>query len=130
MTFWLEGDGNMISIGANTTSENHCQIAACEGTRVMVGSDCMLSHDIYIRTTDSHPICDVHDRRINPAKNIEIGDHVWLGMQTLVLKGASIPSGCVVGARSVVARGEFDPCSVVAGFPARQLKSGVVWKRS
>lgn len=126
----MEGNGNEICIGKNTTSENHCQIAACEGTSVTIGDECMLSHDIYIRTTDSHPICDGSDERINPAKDVVIGSHVWLGMQALVLKGASIPDGCVVGARSVVSRGVFEKNSVVAGFPARQLKCGIVWKRN
>ena len=129
MVFWMEGDGNEICIGAGTSSENHCQIAACGGTRVTIGADCMLSHDIYIRTTDSHPIFDGQGRRTNPEKDIVIGNHGWLGMQVLVLMGASVPDGCGVGARSVVARSEFEPGSVVAGFPARQLKSGIVWKR-
>lgn len=129
MTFWMEGDGNLIQIGCRTTAEDRCQIAACEGTSVTIGDNCMLSHDIYIRTSDSHPITNAEGIHTNPAANITTGDNVWIGMQCLILKGARIPDGCVVGARSTVTSKPLKANSLVVGTPAVSVKEDIGWRR-
>lgn len=129
VTFWLEGSGNHIIIGKGTTTHGNLQLAACEGTTIIIGDDCMFSHDIYIRTSDSHPVVNTQNNRINPAKNITIGSHVWLGMQCLILKGANIPDGCVIGARSTVTSRQFNANSLIVGSPAASIKEGIEWHR-
>lgn len=129
VTFWLEDDNNHIEIGANTTIESKAQLAACEGTKILIGDDCTFSHDIYVRTTDSHSIIDACGQRINEAKSIIIGHHVWVGMQCLILKGACVPEHCVVGARSMVTDMSILPHSILAGIPARILKTNIDWLR-
>ena len=119
--------GARVVIGEGSTSET-TQIVA-RAADVVIGSDCMLSFGIEIRTTDTHAIYDVDSGdRINPDKAITIGDHVWLGKQAIVLKGASIGSGSVVGARAVVS-GEIAPLSVCVGVPARVVRSNATWTR-
>lgn len=129
VTFWLEGNGNHIIIGKGTTTHGNLQLAACEGTTIIIGDDCMFSHDIYVRTSDSHPIVNTHNNRINPAQNITIGNHVWLGMQCLILKGSNIPDGCVIGARSVVTSKRLNSNSLIVGSPAMSIKEGIEWER-
>jgi acetyltransferase-like isoleucine patch superfamily enzyme len=51
---------------------------------------------------------------------IEIGDDVWIGGGAVVLAGARLGNGSVVGAGAVV-RGEVAPRSIVAGVPAREI---------
>ena len=51
-----------------------------------------------------------------------IGNDVWLGYQSLVLPGVRIGHGAVVAAASVVAS-EVPPYTVVAGNPARTVRS-------
>lgn len=128
ITFWMEGEGNHIVIGKGATSHGKMQLAACEGTSITIGDDCMFSHDIYVRTTDSHPIYNKEGMRINPAENIHIGNHVWIGMQSLILKGAVIPDGCVVGARSTVTKTNLKQQSIVVGTPAKIIRENVTWK--
>lgn len=53
---------------------------------------------------------------------IEIEDDVWLGARVTVLAGSVIRTGTVVAAGSVV-KGKFPPNSVLAGTPARVVKS-------
>ena len=67
------------------------------------------------------------DEVINLARSIEIGDHVWIGKGVLILKNSKIPSGCVVGANSVVAKAFETPNSVIVGNPARKVKEGIHW---
>lgn len=50
-----------------------------------------------------------------------IGNDVWIGMNVMVLPGARIDSGAVVGAGSVVTRHVL-PYEVVGGVPARHIK--------
>lgn len=57
-----------------------------------------------------------------PAQEIWIGDDVWLGAQSIVLKGTKIGSGSIVAAGSVVTGGEFPERSLIAGNPARRVK--------
>ncbi|WP_442945325.1 acyltransferase [Nocardioides sp. CCNWLW216] len=55
-------------------------------------------------------------------ESIEIGDHVWIGANSVILPGTSIGPGCVVGAGSIV-RGKFEPNSLIAGVPARFVRA-------
>ncbi|MBT0770626.1 acyltransferase [Kineosporia sp. J2-2] len=119
--------GATVEIGAGTTCETTLVVA--RGSDVLIGSDCMFSFSVEIRTTDTHAIYDIDSgSRVNPDKPIVIGDHVWLGKQAIVLKGASIGSGSVAGARAIVS-GTVPPLSVAAGVPARVVRSNVVWTR-
>ena len=127
VTFWFEGDNNLIEIGAGTTFHGKCQLAACEGTKITIGNDCMFSHDIYVRTTDSHSILDCNGNRINLAKDIIIGNHVWIGMQSLILKGTTIPDGCIAGARSIISSTIIPTNSIIVGSPAKVIKEDVSW---
>ena len=47
-----------------------------------------------------------------------IGNDVWIGQNSLILAGAKINDGVIIGANSVVG-GEIPPYSVVAGNPAK-----------
>ena len=78
---------------------------------------------------DGHPIFDVRTgKRVNAARSIVIGNHVWLGLGACVLGGVTIGDGTVVGMRSVVTRSL--PNNVVgAGSPAKVVKRNVAWER-
>ncbi len=52
---------------------------------------------------------------------IDIGDDVWIGMDTIILSGVSIGRGCVIAAGSVITK-SFPPYSIVGGNPAKIIK--------
>jgi maltose O-acetyltransferase len=56
------------------------------------------------------------------ARPVTIGTACWFGDQVVVAPGTELGDGCVVAAGSVVA-GRFEPYSVVAGAPARVVKT-------
>lgn len=129
--FWIEDNGNSILIGNNCTIESGSQMAACEGTLISIGNDCMFSHDVLIRTTDSHSIINQRGERINSALDIVIGDHVWLGIRSLILKGSLISQNVIVGAGSIVSsKIKNTPGDMLVGTPAKTVKQNINWIRA
>lgn len=130
VTFWFEDDNNKIDVGSMVTSEGSLELAACEGKKITIGDDCMFSYGIHVRTTDSHSIMDAGGKRINAGEDITIGKHVWVGADVMLLKGVTIPDGCVIGARSIVTASlKTNEKSMIAGMPAKVIKENISWKR-
>lgn len=128
-TFCLEGNNNTIVIGRNTSMNVFCHLNASEhNTKIHIGEDCMLSHHIVICTSDAHPIYNQEGVRLNPAKDIELGQHVWIARRSVIMKGAKIGDGCVVGSHSMVNKSFPDNCLIV-GMPARIAKENINWTK-
>jgi acetyltransferase-like isoleucine patch superfamily enzyme len=127
LEIWLEDNKSSIHIGANTTVEGG-HIASTEGQSITIGEDCMFSHRIEIRNGDSHAILDkVTKQKINPAKSVTIGNHVWLGADVKILKGSIIADNCIVAAAGIVT-GKCDSNAIYGGIPAHIKKLGRSYK--
>ena len=121
-------DGCRVSIGERTTVFG-ASIGVTEGGSIAIGEDCLLSTEVDVRNGDSHSIVDAATGdRLNPAADVTIEDHVWIGKRVMVLKGSRIGTHTVVGAGSIV-NGELPAHSIAAGTPARALSGGVTWLR-
>lgn len=116
-------DDNSITLNDNCTTNGEfwgdVHLHTMESTHIKLGCDCMLSGNITIRTTDGHSIINNEGKRINMSKDIEIGDHVWIGMN------------CIVGANSVVTKQFDDEYKIIVGNPAiaKNPKFPIDWKR-
>jgi acetyltransferase-like isoleucine patch superfamily enzyme len=90
----------------------------------------MLSYGIIIRNTDSHSVIDVKSgKRRNPAADIIVGDHVWIGMEALLTKGTHVSNNSIVGARAVLTKPYLDENISLAGVPAKIINTGISWDR-
>ncbi|WP_231754225.1 acyltransferase [Caulifigura coniformis] len=129
--FVCEGSNCALTIGEGSTFVA-VQLAVTEdGSSLVIGKDCMFAYDIEVRTGDSHGIrCAETGRRLNAARDVTIGDHVWVAAHALVLKGVSIAAGCVVATGAVVTKSVEEGGVVVGGNPAQVLRRGIVWTRS
>ncbi|MDX9664225.1 acyltransferase [Pseudomonas sp. P5_152] len=122
-------NGGKVRIGKDTSIEG-AYILADNGREVTVGRDCMLSYNVQIRTTDAHGIYSVETgERLNPAGNVSINDHVWVGQSALISKGTKIGRNSIVGASSFLQNNEYPPSCIVAGTPGKLIRTGVVWDR-
>ncbi len=126
---WFEDHSCKLEVGDNTTVED-AHIALTEpGSSITIGNDCMLAFDVDIRCGDSHSILDLASgERINYARDIVIGDHVWIAAHVQILKGVRIGSNSIVAIGSVVT-GDIPPNCVAAGIPARVVRNAVTWDR-
>ncbi len=91
---------------------------------VSIGDDVWTGPYVYI-TDQNHGYADPDTpigRQLPVNKPVEVGAGSWLGAGAIVLPGARIGRNVVVAAGSVV-RGEVPDHSVVAGVPARVVRS-------
>lgn len=127
--FLRVGQDSQIVIGDDLSTTNLCVISAAEGSAVSIGNDVMIATDNEIRADDSHPIFDIHTgQRINPSESVSIGNHVWLARRAVVLAGATIGDGTVIGHGSLV-KGVIPNNCIAAGSPARVIRRDVAWER-
>ena len=114
------GRGSRISIGPKgilTFGSNFkitCRSTIICHKGVSFGDDCLLSWDILIMDTDFHRIVR-GDKVINEPSCVEIGNHVWVGCKTTILKGVSICDDVVIAANSTVTRNVEIPKSIYGG---------------
>ena len=123
------GDDLHFLIGNNTTIREFDSVLVGKKKSISIGNDCMLGSNIKIWNGELHPIYSLTSKkRLNNAKSIEIGDHVWIGSDVVILKGSNISEGSVVGVRSLV-KGKVEKNVVVAGSPAQKIRDNIKWKR-
>lgn len=113
------GKDNYVNTKDNLT------LHATERKHIFIGNEGLLSFGVFLYTSDPHLIYGFDKKRINPAKSIVVGDHVWIGQNSLILKGSRIGSGSVIGGSSVVPGKSVKSNCVYAGNPLRKVKSDI-----
>jgi len=94
--------------------------------RIEIGPNLNCGGNVSIWDTNFHPL-DAEARRIHDVTQIkrapiEIGPDVFIGAQSIILKGTRIGARSVIGAGSVVS-GDIPADEIWAGNPARRIRS-------
>lgn len=92
---------------------------------INIGSGTIISWNVSIMDGDGHSI--THNKKINRPQDITIKENVWIGNNSIILKGVTVGQGSVVAAGSVVTK-DVPPRTIVAGNPARVIKEKIEWK--
>jgi acetyltransferase-like isoleucine patch superfamily enzyme len=122
-----------VVIGAFTYMGDDCILSCAE--RIEIGRYTMLAHGVQVFDNDSHPINATerqHDYLIllghaTPPRPpiatapIIIGEHVWIGLESIILKGVRIGDNSIIAAGSVVTR-DIPANVIAAGNPARVVR--------
>ena len=128
--FFYISDGCSIEIGRNCYFNNGVTMMAKEkaGVKIVIGDDCVIASECTFRCGDGHTLINEYNGNpLNEPDDIIIEDHVWVGVRCLLLKGTYIAENSVVGAMALVNK-KFDiPNVLVAGVPAKIIKSGINW---
>lgn len=111
------GNGDVL-IGTNSYLNSGCVIYS--GNGVSIGNDVLIAANCTLAPTN-HEFSDrdspIRTQRFKPSKGgIVIEDDVWIGSNTVLLDGAIVRRGAVIGAGSVV-RQEVEAFTIVAGSP-------------
>lgn len=94
--------GAVIQIGDNFHASGCCIIAR---ENVIIGNNVMLGAHVTILDNDMHALSvpgkwgGISSAR---ARKVTIGDNVWIGMNTIILKGVTIGARSIVGAGAVL----------------------------
>jgi acetyltransferase-like isoleucine patch superfamily enzyme len=103
---------------------------------VEIGSHTLIGHGVHIFDNDTHPVdwqARLNDWKaiVDGQKDLKpeiasspvlIGQHVWIGFNSMILKGVNIGNGSVVAAGSVVTK-DVPENVIVGGNPAQIIKS-------
>ncbi len=94
--------------------------------KINIGEEVLVSRNVMIYDADHHKIVDENGNETNQAKPTIIGNHVWIGIGSKVLRGSKIEDGAVIAAGSVV-MGRIKAGTTGMGYPARSFSS-VLWE--
>jgi acetyltransferase-like isoleucine patch superfamily enzyme len=108
-----------IVIGDNCRM-NGAYVHAQKG--ITIGKNCVIAAGVNIMDSNGHELYS-NDRTKgrDTAKEIAIGDNVWIGLNAIILKDTCIGNNSVIAAGSVV-KGNFPENSLIQGNPAILMK--------
>jgi len=109
----------ILAIG-NGTRINGASIHATN--KIIIGENCLIAANVTIMDSDGHGVnLDERDKHNTKTLPIIIGNNVWIGINSVILKGISIGNNSVIAAGSVVTK-TVPPNTLVGGNPARVIK--------
>jgi len=120
---YFNADGGQIEVGNSAAFNRGAHINASCGGKIVIGDHCLIGPGVVMRTAD-------HDfsRTDIPIQNqghdhedIIIEDDVWIGANTVVLKGVHIGRGAIIGAGAVVTK-NIPSMAIAVGIPAKPLR--------
>lgn len=113
-----------VKIGERTTiyDPRNTVIDETRPCLVQIGNDVKITSGVTVLTHgyDWSVLAGMHNVVLGSAGKVTIGDNVFIGMNTTILKGVTIGSNVVIGAGSLVNKDIPDNC-VAAGNPARVI---------
>lgn len=104
----------------NENSRVHCK--KC----ISIGRRCAISWNTNILDTDIHTIQYFKDGKNNHDYGVDIGNEVWIGANSTILKGTVIENNCIVAANSLV-NGRLRSKYIHGGNPCQELKTFETW---
>lgn len=111
--------GSHIKVGKNFFANYNCSII--DVAPVTIGDNCQLAPNVAIYTA-GHPVHPVsRNSMYEYGIEVTIGDHVWIGGNTVILPGVHIGSNTVIGAGSVVTK-DIPDWSLAAGNPCKVIR--------
>jgi maltose O-acetyltransferase len=116
------GRGKLLHVGNRSSLGKHMQIHLNE--HVYIGDNSDIGPEVHIYTQDHR-----NDRTDIPMQKqgyvkapVKIGNDVWVGAKSVIVKGVTINDGVIIGAGSVVTK-DCEAYSVYGGVPAKKIKS-------
>ena len=110
-----------LTIGQGAANVNLTIMCAKE---IIIGNGVRIGRNVSIRDYNGTHVI-VNDSYVNHAP-VHIEDHVWLCSGCTIMPGVTIGEGSVIAANAVVTK-SVPPRSLVAGSPAKVIRTGIEW---
>ncbi|WP_372948073.1 acyltransferase [Mariniphaga sp.] len=99
----------------------------CSAKNIVIGNRCVIGADVIIADTDFHSLDPIirssqEDSTMAKSKPVNIGNDVFIGGRSIILKGVTLGDNVIVGAGSVVTK-SFPAGSIIGGNPAMLIKT-------
>lgn len=135
----IKGELLVFAHGGHISIGEYCYIGEqshiWSAKNITIGDRVLISHNVNIFDNLTHPISarsrHEHYRKIITSGHptsidldespIQIGNDVWIGCQSIIMKGVTIGEGAIIGAGSVVTK-SVPPYTIVGGNPAKVIR--------
>ena len=130
---YLKNKGARIGERVFVYSPMHVGIDMTRPWLIDIGNDVQITRGVTILTHgyDWSVIKGVYGEVLGSSGKVTIGNNVFIGMNSLILKGVKIGNNVIIGAGSIVTRDIPDNC-VAVGTPLAAARVGArpIWKAS
>lgn len=126
----IYGDGK-IEIGEGSyIGQRSFILAHPEDTKLTIGKNCSISHNVHIRTESHRRVYDYKNELELPAygKDVVISDSVWIGANVFIKGGITIGDNVIIGANSVVTH-DIPSNTIYGGVPAKLIRHKDEYKK-
>jgi acetyltransferase-like isoleucine patch superfamily enzyme len=104
-------------------------------SKIVIGNRVLIAHNVNIHDNISHPIdsqlrhqefenffnTGIHGSVDLKPQDVIIEDDVWIGFNSIILKGVTIGQGAIIGAGSLVTK-DVEPWTINVGNPLRCIE--------
>ena len=131
--FSLCYSNSKIIIGKDFSCGRSCYFGGFNDNNqsIIIGDGCMFSHNIRTTVSDGHVMySELTHQILNKAKDIKIGNHVWIGGNVRILKGVTLSDDTIVGTMTLLNKPFLESNVIIAGIPAKIIERNVNWSRA
>lgn len=122
------GSDGCLDVGSNLGVTGRTELICKKN--ISLGDNVLFSWDILVMDTDYHKILNREYSVVNPPKSINIGNHVWVGCRSVILKGVTVSDNTVIAACSTITKSVCCENSIVTstGKDIKILKRDINWQ--
>ena len=122
------GSKATVFIGDKVSMNTACLVVAKK--KIHFGKDMMAGWNCNFMDTDHHVVFNEERIACNQPREVVIGNHVWIGANSTILKGSKIGDNSIVALGAIVSSNYGENKNVIiAGNPGRIVKERRNWSR-
>lgn len=122
----IDIDGGVLTLGKQFSANRNFWISCNKS--ITFGDEAMLGWNITFFDATGHKIFKSGIEK-EAYKPILIGNHVWIGSESHILKGAIVPDDSIVAYGSIVTKNFNEPHSIYGGSTAVFIQKDITWKK-
>ena len=122
---WI-GENSQVVIGKDFSANKNLTLFY-EG-KMSIDDECMIGWNVEIVDGNGHTVIE---NGVPKSKNcnINIGSHVWIGANVKISRSVTIGDNSIIAYGSTVTGGFFENNTLLGGYPAKKIKSGINWEK-